>query len=166
MELDKALQFAVILAWEDLAKVSKPCAARVEYLYKPGTALDYLSVWSVRAGGEQDLVCDYRTWTSSAHPSGARFRNGHRSEQLAQTLDLIVKNQEQFTHPADACRQGLVIIHPPASEQLTEATTWIKVFRGSTTNADGAPVGRQPLSILSVTNPIPESEAAVTWANA
>ena len=51
MELDKALQFAVILAWEDLAKVSKPCAARVEYLYKPGTALDYLSVWSVRAGG-------------------------------------------------------------------------------------------------------------------
>ena len=102
----------------------------------------------------------------SAHPSGVRFRNGHCSEQLAQTLDLIVKNQEQFTHPADACRQGLVLIHPPASEQLTEATTWIKVFRGSTTNADGAPVGRQPLSILSVTNPIPESEAAVTWANA
>jgi hypothetical protein len=38
MELDKAFQFAVVLAWEDLAKVSKPCAARIEYLCEPGTA--------------------------------------------------------------------------------------------------------------------------------
>jgi hypothetical protein len=155
MELDKAFQYAVILAWEDLVKVRKPCAARVEYRSEPGTALDYVSVWSVRAGAEQDLVCDYWTWTSAAHPSGLRFRNGHRSNQLAQTLDLIMKNQDQFTHPADACRQGLILIHPPASEDLAEATTWIKVFRGSTTNADGAPVGRQPLSIPSVINPIP-----------
>ena len=28
MELDKAFQFAVILAWEDLMKVTKPCSAR------------------------------------------------------------------------------------------------------------------------------------------
>jgi hypothetical protein len=166
MELNKGFRFAVILAWEDLVKVSRPCSARVEYLCEPGAALDYVSVWSVRAGGRQDLVCDYWTWTSSAHPSGVRFRNGHRSEQLAQILDLIMKNQDQFTHPADACRQGLVLIHPPASEELAEATTWIKVFRGSTTNADGAPVGRQPLSIPSITDRTPESEAAVTWANA
>jgi hypothetical protein len=59
MELDKALKFAVILAWEDLMKVTSPCSARVEYRCEPGTSLDYLSVWSVRAGGEQDLLCDY-----------------------------------------------------------------------------------------------------------
>src|SRR5437762_5832510 len=82
MELDEAFEFAVVLAWEDLAKVSKPRAVRIEYLCEPGTAVDYLSVWSVRAGGEQDLVCDYRTRTSSAYPSGVRFRNGHCSEQL------------------------------------------------------------------------------------
>ena len=50
MELDEAFEFAVVLAWEDLAKVSKPRAVRIEYLCEPGTAVDYLSVWSVRAG--------------------------------------------------------------------------------------------------------------------
>jgi len=47
MELDKALTFAVILAWEDLMKVTNPCSARVEYRCEPGTSLDYLSVWAV-----------------------------------------------------------------------------------------------------------------------
>jgi hypothetical protein len=42
-----------------------------------------------------------------------RFRNGHCSDQLAQTLDLIMKNQDQFTHPADASRNGMVL-DPPA----------------------------------------------------
>jgi hypothetical protein len=31
MELDGVLEFAVILAWEDLMKVTNPCPARVEY---------------------------------------------------------------------------------------------------------------------------------------
>ena len=31
MELDKALEFAVILGWDDLKKVTDPCSARVEY---------------------------------------------------------------------------------------------------------------------------------------
>jgi len=52
MELNKGFRFAVILAWADLVKVSTPCSARVEYLCEPGTALDYVSVWSVRAGGQ------------------------------------------------------------------------------------------------------------------
>jgi len=85
-ELNKGFRFAVILAWQDLVKVSRPCSARVEYLCEPGAALDYVSVWSVRAGAGRDLVCDYWTWTSAAHPRGLRFRNGHRSNQLAQTL--------------------------------------------------------------------------------
>jgi hypothetical protein len=38
MELDKALEFAVILGWEDLKKVSDPCSARVEYRSAVGTA--------------------------------------------------------------------------------------------------------------------------------
>ena len=125
MKLDRAFQLAVILAWEDLAKGSKPCAARVEYRSEPGAALDYVSVWWLRAAGEQDdLVCDYWRRTSSAPPSVVRFRNGHCSEQLAQTLDVIMKNQDRFTHPGDACCNGLVLIHPPAQHDRTEAITW------------------------------------------
>ena len=86
MELDKALEFAVILGWEDLMKVSDPCSARVEYRCEPGTSLDYLNVWSVDAEGHQNRVCDYWTWTSSAHPSGIRFNNKFQSVSWVRPL--------------------------------------------------------------------------------
>ena len=135
MELDKAFQFAVTLAWEDLMKTTQPGAARVEYQCEPGTSLDYLSVWSVRAWGYYDLVCDYWTWASPAHPRGTGFKNGHSSDQLAETLDFIMKNQDQFTRPADACRDGLVLIDPPAGDERTEAATWMRGVQGAATKA-------------------------------
>ena len=138
MKLDKALEFAVVLAWGDLVKTATPCSVRVEYQCEPGTALDYLSVWSVRAEGYQYLVCDYWTWTSAAHPSGVRFRNKHYSDQLAQTLGFIMKNQDQFTRPADACRDGLVLIYPPTEGERTEGGTWMRGLHGAATNVSCA----------------------------
>jgi len=107
---------------------------RVEYRCEPGTSLDYLSVWSVRAAGEQYLVCDYRTSTSSARPGGVRFRNGHDSDELAQTLDFIMKNQDQFTRPADARRDGLILIDPPTEGERIEASSWMGKVHGTATN--------------------------------
>jgi hypothetical protein len=133
----------VILAWEDLVNTTAPCSVRVEYRGEPGTALDYLSVWSVRAGGYQDLVCDYTTWTSPAHPGGVRFRNGHYSEKLAQTLDFIMKNQDQFSRRADACRDGLVQVYSPTGDERTEAATWTREVHD--TNWGGAATERAPL---------------------
>jgi hypothetical protein len=127
LELDKALGYAVILAWEDLMKPTEPRSVRVEYLFEPGIALDHLSVWSVGAGGYQDLVCDYWSSASLAHPSGARFGSTHYSDRLAQTLVFVMKHQGQFTHPADAGRDGLVQISPPDAEDRTEAATWMKL---------------------------------------
>jgi hypothetical protein len=37
MELDKALQFAVIVAWEDLSTANQALSVRVEYQGNPGT---------------------------------------------------------------------------------------------------------------------------------
>src|SRR5713226_7404843 len=129
LELDQALRYAVILAWEDLMKPTEPSSVRVEYLFEPGTALDHLSVWSVGVGGYQDLVCDCWAWASLAHPSGARFGSTHYSDKLAQTLVFVMKNQGQFTHPADAGRDGLVQIHPPDADDRTEAATWMRVVQ-------------------------------------
>jgi hypothetical protein len=150
MELDKALQLAVILAWEDLLKVTKPCSARVEYRCEPGIPLDYLSVWSDRVGGYEDRVCDYWTWTSSDHPSGVRFTNKHHSEKLAQTLDFIMKNQDQFTRSADACRYGLVLIHPPDGEDRTEAATWMRGLHDTATNFADAADERGPTALQDI----------------
>lgn len=145
MKLDKALEFAVILAWEDLAKTATPFSVRVEYRSELGTLLDYLSIWSVRAEGHQYLVCDYWTWTSQAHPSGIRFRNGHHSDQLAQALDFIMKNQDQFTRPPDAFRNGLVLIDPPAEGERTEARAWMIGLQGAAADVRRAAHEKVPL---------------------
>ena len=126
LELDKAFQYAVTLAWEDLKTPIEPRAIRVEYLSEPGSPLDHLSVWSVRAGGYQDLVCDFWSSTSLAHPSGACFGNRHSSDKLAAGLDFIMKNQDRFTRPADAGRHGLVLLYPPDANDRAEASTWMK----------------------------------------
>lgn len=125
LELDKAFQYAVTLAWNDLMTPIEPRAIRLEYLCEPGSPLDHLSLWAVRAGGYQDLVCDFRASASLAHPSGASFGNRHSSNKLAATLDFILKNQGQFTRPADAGRHGLVILYPPDASDRAEAAAWV-----------------------------------------
>lgn len=54
MELKQA--FAVILGWDDLKKATNPSSARVEFQNAVGTAVDYLSVWSVDAEGHQSML--------------------------------------------------------------------------------------------------------------
>jgi hypothetical protein len=100
--------------------------------------VDYLSLWSVNAEGQQNMVCDYWTWTSSAHPSGVRFSNRFHSDQLGQTLDFILMNQDQFTRRADACRDGLALIFPPTGDERTEAATWMRGVHGAATNVSRA----------------------------
>ena len=134
MELDKALEFAVVLGWDDLKKVANPCSARVEYRSAVGTAVDYLSIWSVDGEAKQNMVCDYWTWTSSAHPSGIRLTGKFQSPQLGVALDFILMNQNQFTRPADACPEGLVLVFPPTADELSTATTWMSGVHGAATN--------------------------------
>lgn len=122
--IDKALQYAVTFAWEEL-QATKPRSIRVEYLCEPGAALNQLSVWSARAGGYQDLVFDYSAWTSSPRPEGARLAEGHPAG-LPRTLDFIMQHQNRFTRPADAGRHGLVLVYPPREDDRTEAATWIR----------------------------------------
>lgn len=134
MKLDKALQFAVILAWEDLKKVTPPYLVKIEYQCEPGSSLDHLSVWLARSRGYQDLVCDYWTSTSPEHAAGAGFRNGHSSEQLAEALGFILKNQDQFTRLPDACRNGMVLTYSPNENELAEATAWQQGLDPTTAN--------------------------------
>ena len=140
MELDKALEFAVILSWEDLVKITKLCSARVEYRSAPGTPVDYLSIWSVDAEGHQKMVCDYWTWTSSAHASGTNFNNQFHFPQLGLALDFILMNQDQFTRPADSCAEGLALIDPPTETERTEAATWMSGVHGAATKVTRAGV--------------------------
>jgi hypothetical protein len=112
--------------------------------------LDYLRIWLDRGRGYQRLVCDYWTWP--AHPSGVRFTNGYHSDGLGQTLDFIMKNQDQFTRRADACRDVFALIYPPTGDQRAEAATWRADSHGAATNFGGAADEGAPLSGTSLTD--------------
>ena len=105
MELDKALEFAVILGWDDLKKVSDPCSARVEYRSVAGTAVDYLSIWSVDAEGHQAMVCNYWTKTSPGHTSGIGFKNKFQSPPLGLALGLH-PDEPGSVHAPSRCLPG------------------------------------------------------------
>jgi hypothetical protein len=126
LELDRAFRYAVTLAWQDFMKPAEPRSIRVEYVCEPGNPLDHLSVWSARGGGYRDLVCDFWTSASLAHPAGTRFEGRYHSDVLAQALLFVMKNQGQFTRPSDAGLHGLVLIHPPDADDRSEAATWMK----------------------------------------
>src|ERR1019366_8341508 len=140
MELDRVLGFAVILAWDDLKKATDLSSARVEFQSAVGTAVDYLSVWSVDAEGHQSMLCDYWTWVSSAHTSGISFKKDFNSPRLGLALDFILMNQNQFTRPADACPEGLTLVSHPTAGELAEAAAWFDGARGLSTNVSPAEV--------------------------
>ncbi len=124
MEFDTSLEFAVILAWKDLRAGDELLSATVEYESRRGLPVDSVTVWALRARGYQDRVCDYSRCASPAHPVGVRFTNSYHSNTLAQALDFIMKNQDQFTRPDDAWRPHLVLIQPPTPELAAEAAAW------------------------------------------
>jgi hypothetical protein len=140
MELDKVLGFAVILAWDDLKKATGLSSARVEYESAVGTTVDYLSIWSVDTEGHQSMLCDYWTWTSSAHTSGISFKKVVNSPRLGLALDFILLNQNQFTRPADACPEGLALVSPPTADELSKAKAWMDGAHGVSTNVSPAAV--------------------------
>jgi hypothetical protein len=146
MKLDKAFEFAVILAWGDLVKVSDPCSVRVEYRCEPGTALDQVTVWSTGAQGHQYRVCDYWTRAALNHDGGASFRNDYHSDHLATTLGLIMTNQEAFTRHAAACRDGLALIYPPTDNDRAEAGVWLSEMHRAHPDLGDAAHIKAPLS--------------------
>ena len=138
MELDKVLGFAVILGWDDLQKAGDMASARVEFQSAVGTALDYLSVWSVDAEGHQSMVCEYWTWTAPARTKRISFKKDINSPRLASALDFILMNQNQFTRPADAFAEGLELVDPPSADERAEAAAWMAGTHGTAMNVSPA----------------------------
>jgi hypothetical protein len=142
MQLDKAFEFAVILAWRDLLKVVTPASVRVEYRHESKIVLDHVTLWADKGKGYCDRVCDYWTWASAAHANGIRFWRGHDSDPLARLLGFIMKNQDHFVCPTTA-REGLVLVYPPGDEQRAEAAAWEAALPGTT------PAGEMEYSLTS-----------------
>jgi hypothetical protein len=125
IQMDRILESAVVLNWEDLRHVSQRGLIHIEYA--PGKSLQYLKVWQLTGKGEWSLVCEY--WmsrgpiaTPATPPGGMTFSNGYHSEGLAQMLEVIMEHQGEFV-PSEGPSAGLVQVTRPSEEEKQAANT-------------------------------------------
>jgi hypothetical protein len=123
--IDRAFQFVVIQAWDELAKLATPHCVRVEYLRATGKSLDHVSVWLTKDQGYQDLVCEYWMWNATTHSNGFQFEQRYCSEKLAHGLSFVMENQEEFPLTANGRPDNLVLVFPPTQQERTESATWM-----------------------------------------
>ena len=84
------------------------------------------------------MVCDYWTWTSSAHTERNRFQEQIPISSVGSGPGLYPDEPGSVHAPADACPEGLALIYPPTGDELTEATTWMSGVHGAATNVSRA----------------------------
>jgi len=129
MELDRALELAVVSSWADLVKPAESCSVHVEYKNVSDLPLDSLEVWAISNRGYGTLVCRYSSAPSnSALRSSAvpkiRFANSYQSKTLVNILDFIMRHQGQFARPVDHSVHGLVQIDRPSDQDRSDAAGW------------------------------------------
>ena len=129
MDLDRALELAVVSSWDDLVNRGESCSIHVEYRNTSELPLNSVEVWKIKNRGNGTLVCRYiisRSDSSPAPPESLemRFANNYRSTILADNLDFIMRNQQQFRRHPDRSIHGLVQIDLPSEEERKSAAIW------------------------------------------
>lgn len=129
MELDRALELAVVSSWEELVKPGEACSVHVKYENISALPFGLLEVWTIKNRGYGTLVCRYSVEPSNSAPPASevptiRFANSYHSKRLSDNLDFILRNLSQFTRPPDRSIHGLVQIACPSEESRNDAATW------------------------------------------
>jgi hypothetical protein len=116
VQMDRILESAVVLSWNDLLHPSQKGLIQIEYA--PGTRLPYLKIWQLTGRGEWRLVCEYRMSRGLTGTPGDRltFSNGYHSAGLAAMLEVIMQHQDNFA-PALKPGIGLIQVTPPQGQE-------------------------------------------------
>lgn len=121
IQMDRILTSAVVLSWEDLARVSQRGLIHIEYA--PGKSLEYVKIWQLTGKGEWSLVCEY--WmpdgTTAAARDGMTFSNDYHSADLAAMLEIIMQHQESFGASLIVPGAGLIQVTLPTDHERVAA---------------------------------------------
>src|SRR5579864_8167990 len=148
MDLDRALELAVVSSWDDLVNPNESCSIHVEYRNMSELPLNSVEVWKIKNRGNGTLVCRHtilRTDSSpvAPEPLEIRFANNYRSTILAENLDFIMRNQQEFSRHPDRSVFGLVQIDRPNEEERKSAAIWSRGFRTDANDALAVEVLRE-----------------------
>ena len=119
--IERILESAVTLSWQDLTTKFIPIAMQVEYRRRPDQALEHLKLWSSASRGHWNLVCEYWMHSTATHSQGITFTETYSSAGLTRMLDVIMQNQPSFAVPHSYFANGLVQIAPPDKTQSIAA---------------------------------------------
>lgn len=123
--LDRALQFVVVQAWDEL--MPDPTSGLIHIEYETGSdgLLDFLKVWASTVRGNWVLVCEYWLRPLWSHATGLRFGEGYHSLGFADSLERLAGHQDQFTNLPN--RTGLIQVPPPSCKERSQATRWMSM---------------------------------------
>ena len=128
VQIQRVLESAVILSWNDLLRTGDGGVIHVEYATAPEVSLQYLKVWQSLKRGGWSLVCEY--WMSRGSgrtsPAGLTFNNGFQSEGLSQMLEIIMQHQRSFVTSAATTCVDLMQVHQPTEKQTSAAAACMK----------------------------------------
>lgn len=142
MDLDRALELAVVASWDELVDPGEACSIHVEYVDLPALPVNSLEVWKIKNRGYGTLVCRYSTATSNSSVSRLEvptmhFAYSYRTQKaLANNLDFILRNQHQLSRASDRSIHGLVQVDLPLEKDRESAKIWSREVR--TDSTDGA----------------------------
>lgn len=116
VQMDRILESAVVLSWNDLLRPSQRGLIHIEYA--PGTRLPYLKIWQLIGRGEWSLVCEYWMSRGPADSSGGgiTFKNDYHSASLAEMLEVIMQYQDNFA-PSLKPEAGLIQVTLPTEQE-------------------------------------------------
>ena len=116
VEMDRILESAVVLSWDDLLHPSQKGLIHIEYA--PAPRLQYLKIWQLTGKGEWSLVCEY--WMPhgpTESPGGEMtFSNDYHSAGLAEMLGVIMQHQDNFA-PSLKPGAGLIQVTLPTEQE-------------------------------------------------
>ena len=129
MELDRALELAVVSSWNDLVSPGEPSSVHVEYQNVSKLPVSSVEVWMIKKRGYGTLVCRCSESRSQPTPYPSEslpciFENAYHSKTLAEDLGFIMQNQGQFSRPAEHSVHGFVQVGPPSDDDRKNADAW------------------------------------------
>ena len=125
VELDRILESAVVLSWDDLLHPTQRGLIHIEYA--PGTLLQYVKVWQLTGKGEWSLVCEcLMSHSPAVPPSGTTFSNDYHSAGLAEMLDVIMQHQGSFASSPLRPGAGLIQVTLPTERENVAASACMR----------------------------------------
>jgi hypothetical protein len=124
IQLDRTLECAVVLSWDELMPSATSGLIHIEYRTGSDGLIDYLKIWSSTIRGYWQLVCECWMRPLWSHVIGMSFGKDYYSVDLAHMLELVMQHENDFSQIPD--RDGLIQVSPPTPEERLAAERWTR----------------------------------------